>query len=365
MTEALLAERYRNFYNPTFDVRVGGVALEPDVRADITEIVVQDSLNGLDAFELRLNNWSVPGQKFKYLDTAQFDPPKEVDVSLGYYGQNRVMVRGEITTLDARFSPTGENVLHVRGLSLLHRFRREQRTQVYERKTVTQIARDIAGRLGVDLRTDAQASAAEEAYDYVLQDNQYDIVFVLDRARRIGYDLVAEREGGRERLYFGPAARLPVLPETLRLGQALQEFQIVTTSANQTADVRVRGWDYRSKRAIEGHHRRGDVPAAGSGPLPDAIGRGVDGRREVIVDRFVATRAEARTLALAAMDEVARKTVVVKGTTIGFPELCAGVRVDIDGVGPRFSRRYLVFETLHRLGPDGYRTQFSARMEAR
>ena len=58
-----------------------------------------------------------------------------------------------------------------------------------------------------------------------------------------------------------------------------------------------------------------------------------------------------------------------RGRTIGLPDLRAGVKVQIKGLGRRFSGSddqpivYLVTSTTHAFGGNGYTTDFTARME--
>ncbi len=58
-----------------------------------------------------------------------------------------------------------------------------------------------------------------------------------------------------------------------------------------------------------------------------------------------------------------------KGKTVGLPDLRAGVKIQIKGLGERFSGTdakpnvYLVTSTTHSLGAGGYTTDFTARME--
>ena len=63
--------------------------------------------------------------------------------------------------------------------------------------------------------------------------------------------------------------------------------------------------------------------------------------------------------------DVAKRMVTGRGTTVGLPELRAGSAVGIDGLGSRFSGRYIVTDTTHTIGAGGYRVEFGARMEIR
>ena len=55
--------------------------------------------------------------------------------------------------------------------------------------------------------------------------------------------------------------------------------------------------------------------------------------------------------------------VTGNGSTVGLPDLRAGRTVVIDGLGLRYSGKYLITETTHKIGGSGYTTDFTARME--
>ena len=50
--------------------------------------------------------------------------------------------------------------------------------------------------------------------------------------------------------------------------------------------------------------------------------------------------------------------------TVGLPDLRAGKRVRVVGLGKRFSGLYFVTKTTHTIDDSGYQTQFTARREA-
>src|SRR3546814_12173381 len=114
-------------------------------------------------------------------------------------------------------------------------------------------ARQVVAPLDLDLRTDPSAEAREEEHECVFQHNQYDLLFLKDRARRIGYELVVEETpDGNPRLYFGPSDSIRERPEyQLTYGRTLIDFQPQLSTAKQVGSVRVQAWDRRNKRSEE------------------------------------------------------------------------------------------------------------------
>src|SRR3546814_17736169 len=97
--------------------------------------------------------------------------------------------------------------------------------------------------------TDPAAEAGGEEQEFVFQHNQYDLLFLKDRARRIGYELVVEETpDGNPRLYFGPSDSIRERPEyQLTYGRTLIDFQPQLSTAKQVGSVRVQAWDRRNK----------------------------------------------------------------------------------------------------------------------
>src|SRR5207253_2657051 len=131
------------------------------------------------------------------------------------------------------------------GLNVLHRFRTQQESRTYASKTDSEIAGEVAQRLKVDI--EIVKAKDEPRFNYIIQDNQYDIIFLMERARRTGYDIMVEEraQGSSTRtvLVYKPSTTVHNPTYRLTYGKSLIEFQPELTTANQVAKVTVRGWD--------------------------------------------------------------------------------------------------------------------------
>ena len=59
-----------------------------------------------------------------------------------------------------------------------------------------------------------------------------------------------------------------------------------------------------------------------------------------------------------------RKLIITgRGSTVGVPDLRAGSVIVIEGVGKRFSGKYFVTSTTHKIDDSGYTTGFTGRRE--
>lgn len=388
------------FYVPRFEVRIAGAGLPQDVLRDVTSVTYRDDLRQIDSFELTVNNWDATTRDYKYVGAETqampaggspeaerqrlFDPcNKTVELSMGYGATLVRMLTGNFTTMEPNFPASGAPTLTVRGLNVLHQLRRKQYTTTWGDRRDSEIAENIATLTDRDLRrrrfplpieTSAAAKAEEHPIPYVAQQNQYDIDFLLSRARERGYVLVmlegdpdAPRAIARDRrLYFGPSqANMPGLRQVtfeLKRGVSLMDFKPTLTTANQVRSVTVNGWDRAARRAIRETVTLDDRRLNVNRDLY-ALLDACDPREELVVDEPVYTRAQARSRATAILMDRQKEMVKAQATCIGLPDLRAGQRVRITGVGARFSGTYFVTDTTHTINDSGYLTRFNARRE--
>lgn len=377
-----------DFYVPAFEVQLRGRLLKKDVVQDITQVSYRDNIQDVDSFEITINNWDAEKRTFKYIDKDLFEPGKELELKMGYLGKLRLMIKGQITALRPSFPSAGQPTLAITGLNVIHKFRSEQKTRSYTNLTDSQIAKQMENKdqLGVKIITNDEAVKSERPYDYVLQDNQYDIVFLMERARRVGYDLfVIENpkkngDGPKQQpseLYFGPSNNVKDVAYKLsfaryKVGSSvtagelfpLIDFKPELSTAQQVSEVTVKGWNPKTKKPISQTANRSEIKTKTvGGGAQKAIEKSFSERKEIITDRPVSTDGEAKKLALASLDMIAKEMVKGNGSTIGLPDLRAGSVIEMDGMGKRFSGKYFVTATTHSIGDGGYTTNFECRRE--
>jgi uncharacterized protein len=364
--------RGEDFYVPYFELKLRGRPLGQDVVRDIAQITYKDNIEDIDSFEITISNWDAETRTYKYSDGDLFDPGKKLEIWMGYYGKDklRLMVTGEITSLRPNFPSSGDPTLVISGLNLLHALRKKQESHAYTNMKDGDIARQIAGRLQIKVRTDPQADSQEETFPYLFQDNKYDIVFLMERARRLGYDLFVEElgEDGQSidpRLYFGPSVNVRNVTYQLANGSSLVEFNPELTTAKQVGEVVVRGWDPVHKKKIEATAKRSELKTKGVGANggETEIEQSFNQKQEIVATKPVYSEKEAKTLALETLERISKDMVKGTGSTVGLPDLRAGNVLMMGGLGTRFSGRYFVTATTHTIGDSGYTTGFDCRRE--
>lgn len=396
------SQRFGSFYLPAFKIRLKppdsasatpGTPLPPDVVRDVMQVTYKDNVNEIDSFELTVNNWDagardfkyagiegrrdLPGERSRYLGI--FDPGKEIEVWMGYGSELRLMLSGQITTLEPNFPAGGAPTLAIRGLNALHQLRRKQYTDFWpkdgDQVRDSDIAKDIGlkvdggkKRFPLPVRISNAARDTEPPEHHVLQNNQYDIVFLLSRARRHGYVVFVEEASTNgkteKRLYFGPsegqAPEQRAVTYVLEWGKSLIQFKPTLTTAKQIGSVTVRGWDRKTKKVIEATVKWSDLKI--NRDLGD-VEQSFNQREEIVADKPVYNQAQAKALATDILKNQLKEMVKGSGSTVGLPDLRAGRKIFIAGLGERFSGTYFVTDTSHTIGDSGYQTTFNARRE--
>jgi uncharacterized protein involved in type VI secretion and phage assembly len=332
-----------------FFIEVNGRNLPADVMDQLDDATIEDDLGQPAMFELRFND-----KQLSLTDGDTFRLGAEVKLGASSTdGARKPILTGEITALEPSFQQ--ENMtLVVRGYDRSHRLHRGSKTRTFLKQSDDDIAGQIARENG--LRADIQSAGVR--YEYVIQDNQTDMAFLQDRARRIGYQVVVEDRTLRFRSADASAPQAP----PLEWGVSLLAFRARLTAVAQPNEVQVRGWDPQAKRAVVGKATRPAEPSRiGDGRTGAAAAQQAFGAAAtfVITDQPVRAQDEANRLAQAVLDDMTGDYLNAEGRALGQPELRAGRQVKIESLGKRLSGTYFVTATRHEYtAKEGYITTF-------
>ncbi|HZY41570.1 MAG TPA: contractile injection system protein, VgrG/Pvc8 family, partial [Anaerolineae bacterium] len=244
-------------------LKLGGADAPEELMHDLVNVEVDDSLHIPDMFSLQVRD-----PKMKWVDSDQLAAGQEVEIlAAGGSGSPQRLIIGEITAVEPDYPYGQAPVLNVRGYDRAHRLHRGKKTRTYQQMTdsdiVTKIAREYSLRPDVDPTT--------EVHSYILQNNQSDFEFVMERARRLGYNFLVDDRA----LVFKKPSSLPSETVELEYGVTLRQFRPRMSTASQFKEVVVRGWDAVNKREIVGRagpQGAGGAGGNGGGPLGAAAG---------------------------------------------------------------------------------------------
>jgi phage protein D len=355
-----------DFLSPAFEFAMNGTRLAPAVANAVTSVVVTHEPDSLDHFTFSVAN-EFPDLPFTHGAQAHlFREGNSVTIKLGYRDALEEVFDGEVTRVSPTFPEQDTPTVTIEGHSRLHWLRGATKTRTFINVTDSDIARQIAGEAGLQ----AQVDSTPTKHPFVMQVNQSDFDFLLERARRIRHEVVVQ---GKTLLFRKPADGKPKT-YTLLWGDPqrgfdpdhdtlpLSRFEPTLDATAPATAVTVQGQDPSTRNPIAGKGTDRDA-ADTSGTSGAAVAKKAFARARdaAVVHLPVASQAEADEIAKAFFNERMLHLVTGRGACIGMPKIRAGEVVELGGIGPRFSGAYFVTRSTHRLDDAGYETSFTVR----
>jgi phage protein D len=295
-------------------------------------------------------------EQLQYLDGSVLDFGKALEVSLGPPGGERVVFKGAISALEARFDEAEAPDVSLFAEDKLMKLRMTRRMKTYENVTDAGIAEAVADANGLT----ASASADGPTYDVVQQWNQSDLAFLRERARHVQAEIWCDGDT----LNFKTRGNRTGTSVTLVKGNELMSVECRADLAHQRTKVVVSGYDASQRATIEQEAGNDAIQAETSGGKtgPETLERAFGERVSSLVREAPLAGEEATAWAKAELLRRARAFVTVVGTTRGTPDLVVGSRITLDRVGPPFDGDgYYATRVRHTYDlRKGHRTYFEA-----
>lgn len=340
-------------------------AARPTVRVDgeahdrVTELLLTMEMTeregGMSTIELRFGNVASDprgGAGLAFEDDRLLRLGAELAVYGGDETAPQEIFRGLVTGLDAEFPEEGPPELVVLAEDGLQRARLARRTVLHENVSVADVARTVAGRLGLT----PSISGLNDRIGTWMQLNESDLAFLRRLLARVDGDV--QIVGGELHV----ARRRDVQRGTLELELAsqLRRAHILADLSHQVTEVTVTGWDPARGERVSSTSTGADL-GPGSGRAGAELLRDIASRAEHIGQVAVASDREAQALADASFDRRARRFVSVEALAEGNPALRVGTHVTLRGLGGRFDNTYYVVRASHKYDQTrGYETEFEA-----
>lgn len=338
------------------EVRIDGQSLAESIIVRLDRVEVEDHGLMPGRAQLRFNALA-----HDILEDAGVRMGAALEVRVaGVRGDEAVLFEGEVTGLEARYDGTATHAV-VRAYDKGHRLHRGRRTEAYRNMSDSQVASRVASRHGLGT---AAIETTTPTHEQISQVNQTDWEFLNARAEEVGFEVGVD---GRD-LVFRKPAQATTGPSagdlrsggegvTLVLGDNLQAFRPRLTSAQQVADVEVRGWDPVAKEAVVGRADTGTV-SADVDDSPKKLAEQFGTPRHLQVNRPLGETALANDTAEALSERIGSAFVEAAGRAYGDTRLRAGTAVSIANVAKPFVGRYVLTSTRHVFDRDGYTTHF-------
>jgi phage protein D/phage baseplate assembly protein gpV len=328
-------------------VEIDGSAMPADLVPLLVSAHVEDSQRLPDMFALRFRD---PERIVLAKSNAKVGGKITIKVNTAASSTPKTLIEAEITALELEFD-TGGTFTIIRGYDPAHRLFRDRRTVSYVQTTASDVAIKVAKRAGLKV---GNVDSTSTVFPVVSQAGQSDWEILTQLARDTGSDLTV-RNGAFS--FVASATSSAGSPTTLKFGEELTRFRSVLTSAQQVAQVEVRGWNVAEKRALVGtapaKASTVDLPTVKPTDMASAFGNPT----YVSTDVPYRTQNEVDEAAKALADEKASAFAEFEGVARGNPDLKAGGKVTLEGLGAPFEGTYSITSARHRFDPTtGYTT---------
>jgi len=356
-------------FTPAFEINIKGTELRYDASVEVLSVSVTDTADRADSFAFTV--WDrhagrearTGEESLKWMDSTLFDEGNEVEIQMGYVDALEPMLKGEITAVHPSFPESGLATLTVRGFSLYHRLQRRRRTKAFVAVTPSDIAREIARDIGLDVEVDE--TTLEHACE--LREDETYASILRESARRIGYEVVV-----KDRTLHFQQPRYIVEPSPqldLEWGKDLRSFNLSLSTYDMVSQINVRASQTslgKGKETLVGTVTAGqERTKMGTKSGSEIAKQAFDDSALLLSYHDVASQKEAKEIAQAHLEAMALRFIAGRGSCIGTPKLKARMVIGLRGLGKRFSGNYYVTSTTHTIDAGGYRTDFEVKRNAR
>lgn len=338
-------------FTSNISIKINNSPMVESARLNLVEVTIDQHVHLPGMFTIRFFD-----DGLKLLDGGIVDLLQQVEIlSNTPDGKSISLIKGEVTALEPVFDREGRDELVVRGYDKSHRLYRQVNSKSYVNIKDSDIASQIATRGGLR----SQITATSIVYKHVVQHNQSDMEFLLQRAWRIGFECYVKNG---DTLVFGPP-KATAATVTLTRARDLLSFYPRMTLAEQVDKVTVRGWDPATQATIVGSASTGTLyPSIGESKNGASWAKGFGKGEFIMVDHPLENQGEADALAVARLNELSGSFLQAEGVAFRRPDVRAGETVKLVGLGERLSGTYLVTSATHVYNvQEGFTTTFQVR----
>ncbi len=345
MAEDLLSVSY-------FKLLLNGTELSNELVLAVHGITLEDELNLPSMFTIKFDTVDFIKGTWRGVDLKTFKMGDTVKVSMGIDTAVDMMT-GEITSLDYNFGDSC--FMDIRGYDRLHRLRFGTMRRSFKNMKDSDIALSIASELSLTADTEDTGTV----HPYIFQSNQSNYEFLLDRAKRIGYEILVEDKT----LIFRKSKEDKSPEVTLEYGKDLQNFFVQIKTLTEGSKVEVRGWNVKDKEEISSIASKGSekTKMAGTESGYEMSEKAFLASSVSIVNDVVLDSKDAEDIAKAKYNIMLKEFLTGEGECAGNPKIRAGKTIEIKGLGDRLSGIYYVISTAHSIKKGAYITTFRVR----
>jgi len=337
---------------PEIGVSVDNQVLERSVVRDVMEVDIHEEINRHARLSLLVQNWDSDNRQVLYSDQGPFVPGKPIAVSIGYHAELTQVFSGVITSIEGHFSSASGMTLQVEARSKSVLLAGPPRSRLFEETTDGDVAQAIATDYNLTAKVESGPSRQT-----VVHDRRSDWEALVERAEAIGWVAYVRDDD----LVFRPPAKPSGNEPELKWGANLSEIHLTEDLTRLADPVKAVAWDPEQLASADADADAGrsEVPDCGRATATDAVGdAGWPSRTAVLDVPLRQTSEELDRLAVGRVNRQELEHISGYGMTLGLPVLRIDGWLKLGGVGDRLGGTHYLTAVRHRVGPNGFRTEF-------
>ncbi len=326
--------------------------LSKELLLDVIDLTIEEEINLPSLFAIKFNINDFLKSEHKGINLETFTIGDRIKIFMGIDDHIAIMT-GEITSLEFSFEKAP--VMEIRGYDRLHRLRFGTMRRSFKNMKDSDIASMIASEINLSPKVEPTGTI----YPYIFQNNLSNYEFLLERARRIGYEIL-----NNDKDFIFRKSKENETPEIkMEYGKDFQSFSMHIKALTEGSKVELRGWDIKGKKEITSTVSTGSevTKMAGKESGFEMTENVFNSSTVAILDNMVIDRDDAENIAKARYNLILKEFIIGQGKCVGNPEIRAGKTIEIKGLGDRISGVYYIISTVHSLKKGVYNTSFKVR----
>lgn len=289
-------------------------------------------------------------------DRTEFKQGNEVTVELGYVGDLKWAFKGDIVSIEPDFPVSGTPNVIVRCYDRLHRYRRGRKQRTFLSQKVSDVVQTLGGEDG--LSADVEDTGLQ--HDYLLQNNQTNIDYIHELARRYGYEVDVTDDGSK--LQFKKPRYDKPKAKSLKWRENLKSFYVRKSVDNVPTEVSCRYWNMKDKKHVVETHKTVHGELASQKLAFKEAERAFGAAKLQVSLRQCAAPVEAQGVATTVFNERSLDAVKARATAIGDGSLQPGQVIELLALGKTWSGEYYITATSHLMHRgSGFTTELELR----
>jgi Rhs element Vgr protein len=241
VSEALLLPNAAQSDLVSYELLVDGVIVPINIA--VTNIKVNAEINKISTAKIKIAAGDIASNDFPVSNSEQFLVGSELEIKLGYHGENISVFKGIIIAQSNSIASSGGSHLNIEAKNKAVKMTVGRRSKHFNDMTDSEMVEEIIGKYGLE----KEIESTTISYPNVVQYDITDWDFILMRMDRIG--LICKIEDGKIVFKKPNTSASPVT--NIQFGMSILNYDALVDAREQTQTITAHAWDYNALEALD------------------------------------------------------------------------------------------------------------------